>query len=69
MLHAGRERGGHQDDGLLRLNSVQERARTVCALVAAQTLAWASSYYLPAMLAAPMAGDLCLRCSLHSPPP
>jgi predicted MFS family arabinose efflux permease len=34
------------------------RARTVVALGTAQTLAWASSYYLPAMLAAPMARDL-----------
>jgi predicted MFS family arabinose efflux permease len=31
---------------------------TVVALGLAQTLAWASSYYLPAMLAAPMARDL-----------
>lgn len=31
---------------------------TVAALGAAQTLAWASSYYLPAILAAPMARDL-----------
>ncbi len=30
----------------------------VAALGTAQTLAWASSYYLPAMLAAPMAADL-----------
>ena len=30
----------------------------IAALGTAQTLAWASSYYLPAMLAAPMAGDL-----------
>ena len=37
---------------------MQQRARTVCVLGAAQTLAWASSYYLPAMLAAPMARDL-----------
>jgi predicted MFS family arabinose efflux permease len=34
------------------------RSGTVVALGAAQTLAWASSYYLPAMLAAPMARDL-----------
>jgi MFS family permease len=34
------------------------RRSTVAALGAAQTLAWASSYYLPAMLAAPMAKDL-----------
>lgn len=32
--------------------------RVVGALGAAQTLAWASSYYLPAILAAPMAADL-----------
>ena len=31
---------------------------TVAALGTAQTLAWASSYYLPAMLAAPMAKDI-----------
>src|SRR5205085_9191705 len=31
---------------------------TVVLLGTAQTLAWASSYYLPAMLAAPMARDL-----------
>jgi hypothetical protein len=34
------------------------RTHTVLALGTAQTLAWASSYYLPAMLAAPMARDL-----------
>jgi len=34
------------------------RAPAVAALGAAQTLAWASSYYLPAVLAAPMAGEL-----------
>lgn len=32
--------------------------KTVTALGTAQTLAWASSYYLPAMLAVPMARDL-----------
>jgi MFS family permease len=32
--------------------------RTVAALGTAQTLAWASSYYLPALLAVPMARDL-----------
>ncbi|MBV9890672.1 MAG: MFS transporter [Rhizobacter sp.] len=32
--------------------------RTVATLGAAQTLAWASSYYLPAVLAAPIARDL-----------
>lgn len=34
------------------------RIGTVAALGTAQTLAWASSYYLPAMLAVPMARDL-----------
>jgi predicted MFS family arabinose efflux permease len=34
------------------------QARVVAALGTAQTLAWASSYYLPAMLAAPIARDL-----------
>jgi predicted MFS family arabinose efflux permease len=34
------------------------RASIVVALGSAQTLAWASSYYLPAMLAQPMARDL-----------
>lgn len=34
------------------------RSATVIALGVAQTLAWASSYYLPAMLAQPMAGSL-----------
>src|SRR6478736_10008289 len=34
------------------------RSGTVAALGSAQTLAWASSYYLPAVLAAPMARDL-----------
>lgn len=37
--------------------------RAVVALGAAQTLAWASSYYLPAILAAPMARDLGLSPS------
>lgn len=38
--------------------SRERRTGTVAALGAAQTLAWASSYYLPAILAAPMARDL-----------
>ena len=37
---------------------VNRKAATVLALGSAQTLAWASSYYLPAVLAAPMARDL-----------
>jgi predicted MFS family arabinose efflux permease len=36
----------------------EQRIGTVAALGSAQTLAWASSYYLPAMLAAPMARDI-----------
>lgn len=36
----------------------QSRTRTVASLGTAQTLAWASSYYLPAILAVPMARDL-----------
>ncbi|HEX6704859.1 MAG TPA: MFS transporter [Albitalea sp.] len=36
----------------------ESRLPTVAALGTAQTLAWASSYYLPAMLAAPMSRDL-----------
>jgi len=36
----------------------QGRRSTVVSLGIAQTLAWASSYYLPAILAAPMARDL-----------
>jgi predicted MFS family arabinose efflux permease len=39
------------------------RTTTVVALGATQTLAWASSYYLPAILAAPMARDLGLTTS------
>ena len=35
-----------------------QRASTVAALGTTQTLAWASSYYLPAMLASPMAESL-----------
>lgn len=34
------------------------RTRVVTTLGLAQTLAWASSYYLPAMLARPMAREL-----------
>lgn len=37
--------------------------RVVVALGSAQTLAWASSYYLPAILAAPMAADLGIPAS------
>ncbi len=38
--------------------NINAQARTVVVLGSAQTLAWASSYYLPAVLAAPMARDL-----------
>lgn len=38
--------------------------KPVAALGTAQTLAWASSYYLPAMLAAPMAADLGVSITL-----
>jgi predicted MFS family arabinose efflux permease len=38
--------------------SSAQRWPTIAALGMAQTLAWASSYYLPAMLAVPMARDL-----------
>jgi MFS family permease len=37
---------------------VSGQARTVAVLGSAQTLAWASSYYLPAVLAAPIAREL-----------
>lgn len=37
---------------------MKSRTSVVVALGAAQTLAWASSFYLPALLAAPMARDL-----------
>lgn len=39
-------------------DGVRRRTRVVAALGTAQTLAWASTYYLPAMLAAPMAREL-----------
>ena len=38
--------------------SLKHRTRVVAALGTAQTLSWASSYYLPAVLAEPMARDL-----------
>ena len=45
-------------DGRPSLMPESRRFRTVATLGATQTLAWASSYYLPALLAAPMARDL-----------
>ena len=38
--------------------SLKHRTRVVAALGTAQTLSWASSYYLPAVMAEPMARDL-----------
>ena len=43
---------------MLRLMSLPRTAPVVAALGLAQTIAWASSYYLPAVLATPMARDL-----------
>ncbi len=40
------------------LSGGQRRSATVAGIGTAQTLAWASSYYLPAMLATSMARDL-----------
>jgi predicted MFS family arabinose efflux permease len=40
------------------MSAVTKRASVVIALGSAQTLAWGSTYYLPAILAAPMARDL-----------
>ena len=40
------------------MTSTTSRAATIVQLGIAQTLAWASSYYLPAILAVPMARDL-----------
>lgn len=40
---------------------IDPRVRTVAALGTAQTLAWASSYYLVAILAVPMARDLAIQ--------
>jgi MFS family permease len=45
------------------MNSRAGRTRVVATLGTAQTLAWASSYYLPAVLAAPMAAELGLSAS------
>ena len=42
---------------------MRSRTSVVVALGTAQTLAWASSFYLPAMLAAPMAHDLGLQAA------
>jgi MFS family permease len=50
--------GGPRQNCLLRLMMARGRPGTVAALGTAQTLAWASTYYLPAMLAAPMSKDL-----------
>ncbi len=50
--------GSCHDDSLLRLTMKSTQVRIVATLGSAQTLAWASTYYLPAMLAVPMARDL-----------
>ena len=55
QVRCSRAREG--ENQLLRL-MLSRRAGTVAALGTAQTLAWASSYYLPAIVAAPMARDL-----------
>lgn len=47
---------GTCQDGLLLMQ--RRRTGTVASLGTAQTLAWASTYYLPAILAAPIARDL-----------
>jgi len=49
---------GRRDAGAAGCAAMNAQLRTVAALGAAQTLAWASSYYLPAVLAAPIARDL-----------
>jgi MFS family permease len=62
MRRCDRCSGEQADQGrnsfLLQLTMSLGRSGTVAALGTAQTLAWASSYYLPAMLAVPMARDL-----------
>jgi predicted MFS family arabinose efflux permease len=56
LLHAG---GQGRDKGLLRLKTViTRRLFTIIVLGSTQTLAWASSYYLPAVLADEMSRDL-----------
>jgi MFS family permease len=45
------------------MNSRVGRTRVVATLGTAQTLAWASSYYLPAVLAVPVAAELGLSVS------
>jgi len=52
-----------RDDGALLRRRVSRRTVVVVALGTAQTLAWGSTYYLPAILAAPMAADLGLPAS------
>ncbi len=47
-----------QSERMSQPRAVQGRLAIVCALGATQTLAWASSTYLPAILAAPIARDL-----------
>lgn len=58
MRHGHSRRGGTgaRQDGLLLMQ--RGRAAMVASLGTAQTLAWASTYYLPAILAAPIARAL-----------
>jgi nitrate/nitrite transporter NarK len=46
------------------VSATASKARVVTVLGTTQTLAWASSYYLPAILAAPIAEDLGLSRAL-----
>jgi MFS family permease len=58
MLNTARHVRGHRRRRSNLPMNIHARAATVVALGSAQTLAWASSYYLPAVLAAAMARDL-----------
>jgi len=49
---------------LFSVSATASKARVVTVLGTTQTLAWASSYYLPAILAAPIAEDLGLSRAL-----
>ena len=50
--------------GFLSVSAKASKARVVTVLGTTQTLAWGSSYYLPAILAAPIAEDLGLSRAL-----
>jgi hypothetical protein len=49
------------------VTSTTSRTATIVQLGIAQTLAWASSYYLPAIVAVPMARDLGVSTPTVSP--